>query len=156
MTENLKEKTNKTVDKTRMAASTVHDNAKVNTPTRHSDAGMKGQKVSDDAKVNTHPLHSDTGMKGQKMSDSSADSTKTKSVKEQIHAHISECLVRAKFPIKTAAEFIAAFPNGAATSCNVGNIKMTAGDAGKLLRDTDFPFRSANSVADVIVSRASL
>ena len=156
MTENLKEKTNKTVDNTHMAAGTAHNYAKVNTSDVHNDLGMKSSKMSDTAKMSTPTIHNDTGMKAQKMSDSSADSTKTKSMKEQIHAHISECLVRAKFPIKTAAEFIAAFPNGAATSCTVGNIKMTAGDAGKLLKDTDFPFKSANSVADVIVSRASL
>jgi hypothetical protein len=134
MTDNLKEKTNKAVDNSRMAAGTVHDDAKVSTSNVHNDACMKSLKVSR----------------------SSADTTRTKSIKEQIHAHISECLVRAKFPIKTVAVLIAAFPNGAATSCQVGDLKMTAGDAGKLLKASDFPFKSANAVADVIVSRASL
>jgi hypothetical protein len=38
----------------------------------------------------------------------------------------------------------------------VGDLKMIAGDAGKLLKTTDFFFTSANAAADVIVSRASL
>jgi hypothetical protein len=33
---------------------------------------------------------------------------------------------------------------------------MTAGEAGKLLKATDFPFKSAKAVADVIVDRAGL
>ena len=41
----------------------------------------------------------------------------TKSVKEQIHAQISGALAGAKFPIKAPADLIAAFPNGAATTC---------------------------------------
>ena len=84
------------------------------------------------------------------------DSTMTKSVKEQIHAQISGARAGAKFPIKTPADLIAAFPNGAATTCQVGDLKMTAGEAGKLLKATDFPFKSAKAVADVIVERAKL
>jgi hypothetical protein len=80
----------------------------------------------------------------------------TKSVKEQIHAQISGALTGAKFPVKTPADLIAAFPNGAATTCQVGDLKMTAGEAGKLLKATDFPFKSAKAVADVIVERAGL
>ena len=80
----------------------------------------------------------------------------TKSVKEQIHAQISGALAGAKFPVKTPKDLIAAFPNGAATTCQVGDLKMTAGDAGKLLKATDFPFKSAKAVADVIVDRAGL
>jgi hypothetical protein len=86
----------------------------------------------------------------------SGESTMTKSVKEQIHAQISGALAGAKFPVKTPADLIAAFPNGAATTCQVGDLKMTAGDAGKLLKATDFPFKSAKAVADVIVERAGL
>ena len=33
---------------------------------------------------------------------------------------------------------------------------MTAGDAGKLFKATDFPFKSAKAVADGIVDRADL
>jgi hypothetical protein len=84
------------------------------------------------------------------------ESTMTKSVKEQIHAQISGALAGAKFPIKTPADLIAAFPNGAATTCQVGDLKMTAGEAGKLLKASDFPFKSAKAVADVIVDRAGL
>lgn len=78
------------------------------------------------------------------------------SVKEQIHAQISGALAGAKFPIKTPGDLIAAFPNGAETTCQVGNLKMTAGEAGTLLTAADFPFKNAKSVADVIVKRAGL
>ncbi len=62
----------------------------------------------------------------------------------------------AKFPIKTPKDLLAAFPMGADTTCQVGDIKMTAGEVGKLLKPTDFPFRSAKQVADIIVRRAGL
>ncbi|WP_245554483.1 MTH865 family protein [Methanocorpusculum bavaricum] len=78
------------------------------------------------------------------------------SVKEQIHAQISGALAGANFPIKTPGDLIAAFPNGADTTCQVGDLKMTAGEAGTLLTAADFPFKSAKSVADVIVERAGL
>jgi len=82
--------------------------------------------------------------------------TMTASVKDQIHAQITGALKGAKFPIKTPGDLIAAFPNGAETTCQVGDLKMTAGEAGKLLKASDFPFKSAKAVADVIVQRAVL
>ncbi|MDH7594348.1 MAG: MTH865 family protein [Methanomicrobiales archaeon] len=80
----------------------------------------------------------------------------TLSVREQIHAQISGALAGAKFPIKSPKDLIAAFPNGADTTCRVGDLKMTAGEAGKLLKASDFPFKSAKEVADTIVDRAGL
>lgn len=77
-------------------------------------------------------------------------------VKEQIHAQISGALANASFPINTPEALIAAFPAGADTTCQVGDVKMTAGEAGTLLKSTDFPFKSASQVADVIVDRAGL
>jgi len=77
-------------------------------------------------------------------------------VKEQIHAQISGALSNATFPINTPDALLAAFPAGADTTCQVGDLKMTAGEAGKLLTETDFPFISADHVADVIVDRAGL
>ena len=50
----------------------------------------------------------------------------TKSVKEQIHAQITGALKGAKFPVATPKDLIAAFPNGADTTCQVGDLKMTA------------------------------
>jgi hypothetical protein len=84
------------------------------------------------------------------------ETTMTKSVKEQIHAQIYGALAGAEFPVRTPADLLAAFPAGAATTCRAGNLTMTAGEAGTLLKDTDFPFKSAKSVADVIVERAGL
>jgi len=78
------------------------------------------------------------------------------SVKEEIHAQIAGALKGAKFPIKTPVELLAAFPDGANTTCQAGDIKMTAGEAGKLLKGSDFPFKSAKEVADIIVQRAGL
>lgn len=78
------------------------------------------------------------------------------SVREQIHGQIAGALGKAKFPIKTPKDLIAAFPNGADTTCQVGDLKMTAGEAGKLLKASDFPFKNAKAVADVIVDRAGL
>lgn len=80
----------------------------------------------------------------------------TESVKDQLHAQITGALKGAKFPIKPPADLIAAFPMGADTTCQVGAVKMTAGEAGKLLTASDFPFKSADSVADTILSRAGM
>jgi len=80
----------------------------------------------------------------------------TLSVREQIHGQITGALKGAKFPVKTPKDLIVAFPGGAGTTCQVGDLKMTAGEAGKLLKASDFPFKSAKAVADVIVDRAGL
>ncbi|MDD1729487.1 MAG: MTH865 family protein [Methanospirillum sp.] len=78
------------------------------------------------------------------------------SIKEEIHAQITGALAGATFPIATPEQLIAAFPAGADTTCQVGEIRMTAGEAGTLLTMSDFPFTSARQVADVIVERAGL
>ena len=78
------------------------------------------------------------------------------SIKEEIHAQITGALKDAKFPIKTPEELLAAMPAGAATKCKAGDVELTAGDAGKVLKASDFPFKSAKEVADVIVERAGL
>ncbi|ABR55685.1 MTH865-like family protein [Methanococcus aeolicus Nankai-3] len=77
-------------------------------------------------------------------------------VKEEIKAQIMGALEGANFPIETPEELLAAFPKGAETTCKAGNIEMTAGEAGKLLKAGDFPFKSAEEVADTIISRAGL
>ncbi len=78
------------------------------------------------------------------------------SVREAIKAQIIEALRGATFPIQTPEELLAAFPQGAETTCQVGDIRMTAGEAGKLLKPGDFPFKSAEEVAEIIVDRAGL
>ena len=62
----------------------------------------------------------------------------------------------AKFSINTPQECLAAMPQGAVTKCKAGDVELTAGDAGKVLKASDFPFKSAKQVADVIVERAGL
>jgi hypothetical protein len=78
------------------------------------------------------------------------------SVRDEIHAQIVGALKKAKFPIKTPEKLLAAFPDGANTTCKAGDIEVTAGEAGKLLKASDFPFMNAKQVADVIVQRAGL
>lgn len=78
------------------------------------------------------------------------------SVKDEIRGQIIGALAKASFPIATAEALLAAFPNGADTKCKSGDVEVTAGEAGKLLRPEDFPFRSAEQVANTIVARAGL
>jgi len=78
------------------------------------------------------------------------------SIKDEIHGQITGALKGAKFPIKSPEELLAAMPAGAATKCKAGDVELTAGDAGKVLKASDFPFKSAKEVADVIVERAGL
>jgi hypothetical protein len=77
-------------------------------------------------------------------------------VKEEIHAQIVGALAGTKFPIKTPEALLAAFPQGAETTCKADGVELKAGDAGKVLKPDDFPFKSAKEVADVIVERAGL
>jgi len=78
------------------------------------------------------------------------------SVKEEIHSQIVGALAGAKFPINTPEELLNAMPQGADTCCKAGDVEVTAGEAGKLLKPEDFPFASAKQVADTIVDRAGL
>jgi hypothetical protein len=78
------------------------------------------------------------------------------SVKEEIHAQIVGALAGAEFPIETPEALLAAFPQGAETTCKADGVELKAGDAGGVLKPDDFPFESAKEVADVIVERAGL
>jgi hypothetical protein len=78
------------------------------------------------------------------------------SIRDEIHAQIEGALKGATFPINTPEELLAALPQGADTKCKSGDVELTAGDAGKVLKESDFPFKSAKEVADVIVDRAGL
>lgn len=78
------------------------------------------------------------------------------SVRETIKGQIVGALQGATFPIVTPEDLFAAFPNGADTTCQAGDIKVTAGQAGQLLTAADFPFKSADDVGETIVSRAGL
>lgn len=80
----------------------------------------------------------------------------TKSVKKQVHEQIAEALKNATFPIRTTDDLMAAFPDGVNTTCQVGDLKMTAGEVALLLKEKDFPFRNAKAIADLIVERAGV
>lgn len=75
-------------------------------------------------------------------------------VKEDIRSQIIGALEGANFPIETPEELISAMPNGAATTCKSGDVELKAGDAGQVLTADDFPFKSAEEVANTIVNRA--
>jgi hypothetical protein len=77
-------------------------------------------------------------------------------VRAEIKKQIEGALAGAKFPIKTPEALFKAFPNGADTTCQAGSVKVTAGEAGKLLTAEDFPVKSAEEIAEKIVSRAKL
>ncbi len=77
-------------------------------------------------------------------------------VREEIRSQIIGALAGAKFPINTPEELLNAMPNGADTTCKAGDVEITAGEGGKLLKPSDFPFMSAVHVADVLVERAGL
>lgn len=77
-------------------------------------------------------------------------------VRETIKSQIIGALQGASFPIATPVALLAAFPNGTDTKCKAGELEVTAGEAGKLLTVADFPFKSAEEVAETIVSRAGL
>ncbi|WP_459940929.1 MTH865 family protein [Deferrisoma palaeochoriense] len=59
----------------------------------------------------------------------------------------------AEFPIATPEALLAAF-GGPDAPCRAGDVKLRAGDAGTVLTPADFPFASAEAVADTILSRA--
>ncbi|WP_432661994.1 MTH865 family protein [Wukongibacter baidiensis] len=77
-------------------------------------------------------------------------------VRETIKGQIIGALKGASFPINTPVELLNAFPHGAETTCKAGELEVTAGEAGKLLTESDFPFNSAEDVAETIVNRAGL
>lgn len=78
------------------------------------------------------------------------------SVKSDVRAQLIGALAKAKFPIETPQALLAAMPNGADTVCQSGSVRVTAGEAGQVLKASDFPFRSKEQVADTIVNRAGL
>jgi len=75
-------------------------------------------------------------------------------VKTELKSQITGALAGAEFPIASPEALLAAFPNGADTTCEAGDVKLRAGDAGGVLFPGDFPFTSAQQVADAIVDRA--
>lgn len=75
-------------------------------------------------------------------------------VKDEIRSQIIGALAGAKFPINSPEELLAAFPQGAETTCKADGVELKAGDAGTVLKASDFPFKSAEDVANTIVDRA--
>lgn len=75
-------------------------------------------------------------------------------VRSELKSQIAGALAGASFPIASPEALLAAFPQGADTTCEAGDVKLRAGDAGGVLTAADFPFTSAEQVADTILSRA--
>jgi hypothetical protein len=78
------------------------------------------------------------------------------SAREDIRGQIIGALSGAAFPMASPAALLAAFPDAAETKCKSGELEMTAGEAGKVTKIGDFPFKSAEEVADTILNRAGL
>jgi len=76
--------------------------------------------------------------------------------RDEIHAQIVGGLAGAKFPIMSPEDLLAAFPEGANTTCKAGDLEVSAGEAVKLLKASDFPFNDKKQVADIIVERTGL
>lgn len=74
-------------------------------------------------------------------------------VKAQLRKQIVEALAGAPFPIATPEALLAAF-GGPDATCRAGDVTLRAGDAGTVLTPADFPFASAEAVAEAILSRA--
>ena len=66
---------------------------------------------------------------------------------------VSVVLRHNRAPIESPEALLAAF-GGPDTTCECGDVKLRAGDAGTVLTASDFPFASAEAVADTILSRA--
>lgn len=77
-------------------------------------------------------------------------------VRESIKNQIINHLKGAQFPINTPQALLGAFPNGADTVCKSGDLVVTAGEAGTLLNENHFPFKSAEDVGETIVELAGL
>ncbi len=77
-------------------------------------------------------------------------------VRQTIKGQIINHLKGAAFPIATPEALIAAFPNGADTTCKAGDLVITAGQAGQLLSPGNFPFASAEEVGETLVELAKL
>ncbi|GAB4243323.1 MAG: MTH865 family protein [Thermoleophilia bacterium] len=75
-------------------------------------------------------------------------------IKNELKSQIKGALAGANFPINSPEELLGAFPQGPDTTCEAGDVKLRAGDAGSVLRADDFPFQNADQVADAIVDRA--
>lgn len=77
-------------------------------------------------------------------------------VKEDIREQIVGALTETNFPINSPEELMAALPNGPDTTCKSGDVELKAPEAGKVLTADDFPFTTAEEVADTIVNKAGL
>jgi hypothetical protein len=78
------------------------------------------------------------------------------SVKKQVREQFAGALKDAVFPIRTTDDLMAAFPEGVNTFFQMGDLKMIAGELALLLKESDFPFRNAKAIADLIIDRAGV
>jgi len=77
-------------------------------------------------------------------------------VKKEIKQQIVGALKGADFPIETPKELLNAFPEGADTTCAAGDVEITAGEAGELLTENDFPFTDPEKVAETVLNAVEL
>ncbi|RZN60994.1 MTH865 family protein [Methanonatronarchaeum sp. AMET6-2] len=77
-------------------------------------------------------------------------------VTEEIRQQLVGALKGADFPVNTPEELLNAFPEGAETTCKAGDVEITAGEAGELLTENDFPFESPEDVAETVLNAVEL
>ena len=73
--------------------------------------------------------------------------------RDEIHTQIVYTLKNTVFPKKSLKDLIESLPEGINTFYRAENIMLTAGAAEKFIKEADFPFKTAEEVADVIVDR---
>lgn len=77
------------------------------------------------------------------------------SVVEELQAQMLEKMDASKFPVHDTDELLDTCPNGAATTCEAGDIKLVAGDICEhFLADDDFPIDEPRGVVDIVLKRA--
>lgn len=73
--------------------------------------------------------------------------------REEIHSQIVQTLRNTIFPKNSFDELVESLPKGINTMYMADRIVLTAGAAEKFIKETDFPFKNAEEVADTIVKR---
>ena len=76
--------------------------------------------------------------------------------RDEIKKQICDQLTGGEFPITSFSDLMVAFPMGAQTVCKFEEVEVEAGVAEELLTDDDYPFASAEEVAELMVFRAGL
>ena len=73
-------------------------------------------------------------------------------VRSELKSHVLAALTAASCPITIRDAQLAASPRGADTTCEVGDVRRSAGDARGVHTAADVPCSRAEQVADTVLS----